>query len=125
MLKFYPGEFLRDVADLNAIGKPFELIENESFETVRGRNCGTIFQHVTLVPGSLVRYLALNTSVMSEVEIDSARRKSMAIPDRIANYVGMTPTWRQKRLSFSGSQKNRILTLFYAYLFFPGGGRGE
>ena len=121
------SEFLRDVAATGMLsGKPFELTENESFETVRGRRLWDYLSKACYSrpwqPGKT--YLALNTTVMSEVEIDSARRKSMAIPgqNRQLRWYDANMA-EQKAIFFSGSQKNRILTLFYAYLFFPRGRR--
>ena len=117
------SEFLRDVAVPGMLfGEPFQLGEKESFETVRGRR---LWDYLSIAsysrpwqPGKT--YLVLNTSVLSETEIDPTRRDAMAIPGqhRALRWYDSDMA-SQKVVFFSGNSRNRLLTLFYAYLFFP------
>ena len=117
------SEFLRDVAATGMLAnKPFQLGEKESFETVRGRKLWDYLADACWSrpwqPGKT--FLTLNTSVMEETFIDPVRLEDMAIPEQNRKLRWYDADMASQRaVYFSGNPKNRLLTLFYAYLFFP------
>ena len=116
------GRFLQEVAAEGQLSKPFHLEDGESFDTMRGKKLWNYLAAACYSrpwqPGRT--YLTLNTTVIDIKSIDPVRRKAMAVAGqnrRICwNDADMAS---QKAIFFSGSPKNRLLTLFYAYLFFP------
>jgi hypothetical protein len=117
-------DFLRDVAVPGKLLKPFT--QGGSLEDIKGKDLWPYFEEACYSrkwqPGKT--FLAFNVSTSSVYDSSSQgsqkeRLHKMTLPGQDRHmYTYDDAVDTHKAIYFSGSQKNRLLTLFYAYFFF-------